>query len=332
MRFESSVVSVSWIPREAVEGIPRLPWDLGVAHYDMPPPDVLEDLPGLLVADAIRFANELRAWIEVDDDGRVTDYGHTGRGHIGRTTMRLGGLRLRFPAVGFADLRPEPEVGDGWVRFVQTSGGRPGMPAPRSVRGRPYVRVVGPTVWSTLALTIRADGSSDFEVVGASSFPRHWVYDAAGKLTAKAGLTDFKDWYRHAFGKHTPWGEEDSPVLVTAVETALERELSHTIMRGGAKPKVKKFRRGKTLVEQGQPGDDVFLLLDGVLSVEVDGELLADVRAVDRGRAVAVQRPEAVHPERAREVPDRLVAAVVDEHDRQLLPLGDRGDELCREH
>ena len=31
------------------------------------------------------------------------------------------------------------------------------------------------------------------------------------------------------------------------------------------------------LTEQGQQGDEVFLLLDGVLAVEVDGEPLADV-------------------------------------------------------
>ena len=48
-------------------------------------------------------------------------------------------------------------------------------------------------------------------------------------------------------------------------------------MQGGAKPKVKKVRSGKTLVEQGEPGSDLFLLLDGVLSVEVDGEPVAEV-------------------------------------------------------
>jgi CRP-like cAMP-binding protein len=32
-----------------------------------------------------------------------------------------------------------------------------------------------------------------------------------------------------------------------------------------------------TLVEQGEPGTELFLLLDGVLSVEVDGEKLVDL-------------------------------------------------------
>ena len=73
-------------------------------------------------------------------------------------------------------------------------------------------------------------------MAGASKFPRHWIYDATGALAAKAGLADFRDWYRTQFGKRTPWGREDSRAYVTAVETALERQLSSTIMRGGEKP------------------------------------------------------------------------------------------------
>jgi CRP-like cAMP-binding protein len=48
-------------------------------------------------------------------------------------------------------------------------------------------------------------------------------------------------------------------------------------MRGGAKPAIRKFAAGDVLTEQGQPGDELFLLLDGVLAVEVDGEPLAEV-------------------------------------------------------
>ncbi len=109
-------------------------------------------------------------------------------------------------------------------------------------------------MWTTLALTLHADGRAESELVGASTFPRHWVYDDEGKLAAKAGLADFKDWWRTSFGKHTPWGDEDSPALVTAVETALERDLSATIMRGGEKPKIRKLKEGQVLVEQGQLG------------------------------------------------------------------------------
>jgi CRP-like cAMP-binding protein len=35
--------------------------------------------------------------------------------------------------------------------------------------------------------------------------------------------------------------------------------------------------RGETLVEQGEPGRDLFVLLDGVFDVEIDGEVVAQV-------------------------------------------------------
>jgi CRP-like cAMP-binding protein len=43
-------------------------------------------------------------------------------------------------------------------------------------------------------------------------------------------------------------------------------------MRGGKKPKIKKIKEGGTLVEQGEKGEDLFLLLDGVLAAEFNGE------------------------------------------------------------
>jgi hypothetical protein len=276
VRIESSVTSLSWIPSEAVKGMTKLPFELGMAHYDPPPPDVISDLAALREADRFRFANELRAWIEVEDD-RVVAWGHAGRGHIGSTTVQVGPKAVVFPAVSFPDLQPEPEVSEGSVRFVQTAGGRTGVPAPRSVRRPPFVQVAAPLAWCTLGLTINADGSSSYEVVGASPFPRHWIYEHSGALAAKTGMIDFKGWYRRAFGKHSPWGDEDSPALVTVAETAIERQLSARIMQAGAKPKLERLGAGKTLVEQGEPGDALFLLLDGVLAVEVDGEKLAEV-------------------------------------------------------
>jgi hypothetical protein len=275
VRIESSVTSVSWIPREAIEGMVKLPFELGVAHYDLPPPDRLDDLQALIASSAIRFANELRAFIEVDDDGRVTGYGHLGRGHMGHTRMRLAGIGLTFCGISFPDLRSEPEVGDGFVRFTQTAGGKPGMPSPRRVRRRPYLQVTGPVVWSTLALEIRADRTAEFQVVGASSFPRHWVFGHDGALAAKTGLIDFDTWYRESFGEKNPWGDQESPTVVTAVESTLERELSRIII--GSDPPFRILRRGENLVEQGDQGEELFLLFDGVLAVVQDGQQVAEV-------------------------------------------------------
>jgi Cyclic nucleotide-binding domain len=275
MRIESSVTSVSWIPSEAVTGMTKLPFEVGFTHYDNPPPDVIEDLEALGAADGFRFANRLGAWIEVQD-GKIVEHAYAGGAVMGSTTVRLG-KQATFAAVGFPDIRRDPEISPTSARFVQTAGGRPAIPAPRRVSHPPFVQLKGPTVWTTLALTLNVDGSSLFELAGASPFPRHWIYDDAGALAQKAGLTDFKEWYRRAFGKHTPWGDEDSKALVTTAETALERELSHLIMRDDEKPKIKKLRKGKALTEQGERGDEVFLLLDGVLDVEVDGKPLAEL-------------------------------------------------------
>jgi Cyclic nucleotide-binding domain len=276
MRIQSSVTSISWIPSEAVRGMTKMPFEMGFAHYDDPPPDHLDSLEELRVADRFRFANELTAWIEVAD-GRITAYGQGGVGHIGSTTLRLGSLGMTFAAVAFPDRRSEPASGDGWVRFTQTAGGRTGAPMPRKVSRPPFVQVAAPLAWTTLTLTISADGSSSYDLAGASPFPRHWIYDREQNLCLKSGLVDFKRWSAHAFGARTPWGDEDSPALVTEVETALERDLSLRIMRGGAKPRIETLKQGATLVEQGAEGSDMYVLLDGVLSVEVDGAAVAQV-------------------------------------------------------
>ena len=277
MRIESSVTTLSWIPSEAISGMTSLPFEMGVSHYDEPLPDVVDDLEALRRADRFRFANELRGWIEVDGNGRIVGWGHAGAGHIGSTTLRLGPTAVNFPAVSYPDLQSEPEVAEDAVRFVQTAGGRTGVPAPRRVRRPPFVQFVAPLAWSTLALTVRADGTSDWELLGASPFPRHWIYDHTGALVAKTGMIDFDEWYRTSFGRHTPWGEADSPALVTVAETALERELSVRIMRAGTKPQLQTLAPGGMLVEQGTAGDSVFLLLDGVLEVDVDGSTVAEL-------------------------------------------------------
>jgi hypothetical protein len=277
MRVESSVTSVSWIPSEAVTGpVLRGTFDSGITNYDDPPPDVIDDLDSWREAGRFRFANRLEAWAQIEG-GRIVDAGCSGGGLMGSTTVRLAKLRATFEPVSLPDLRQDPERSDTEVRFIQTTGGRTGLPAPRRVKHPPFVQFRAPTVWTTLALTIRADGTSEFEVLGASKFPRHWIYDADGKISAKVGLADFKDWYRDAFGKHTPWGDHDSKALVTAVETALERQLSVTIMSAGERPEIRSVKQGKYLVEQGDPGNSLFLLLDGVLTVTIDGELVAEV-------------------------------------------------------
>jgi len=276
MRYESCVTSLSWIPSEAVTGATRTAFDSGFTHYDDPPPAELGDIEELRAGDRFRFANVLRAWIEVDDSGRITGGGYDGSGIMGTTTLRLGSLSHTFQAVPLPDMQRTPEQGDGWMRFVQTTGGRTAIPAPRPVRRRPFVQWQAPLVWTTLSLTLHADGRAEYSVTGASRFPRHWIYDADGRLAHKSGLTDYANWTRVSFGRHTPWGDEDSQALVTAVETALEQALSVQLMHGAAKPRITQLQAGDELVRQGDFGQDIYLVLDGVIRVERDGTRLAE--------------------------------------------------------
>jgi cyclic nucleotide-binding protein len=268
MRIESSVTSVSWIPSETVSGLLKAGFAAGISHYDDPPPDVIEDLADLFTAERFRFANHLAAWIEVER-GHVVDAGYAGRGYISCT--RLGPQReVTFQPAEFPEIRPKPQITAAGARFSQTTGGRTGVPMPRPVSGRSRFQWRAPTVWTTLELTIGTDESSHGEMTGASPFPRHWVYDHRGKLAAKSGLADFREWTLTTHGQHSPWGHEDSQPLVTVAESALERQLSVTIMHG-VKPAIRKLIKDTLLAEQGEPGDDIYLLLDGVLGVWVDG-------------------------------------------------------------
>jgi hypothetical protein len=152
-----------------------------------------------------------------------------------------------------------------------------GLPTPRPVPHKPFAQLWPSIAWTTLALTINTDGSASHEVVGASPFPRHWFYDHDGRLIEKSATIDFRKWFNESYGDHTPWGDTDSDAIVTAVGSALERQLSTTIMRGGKKPKIRTLKEGESLVEQGKPGSEVYLVLDGMFVVEVDGVKVGEV-------------------------------------------------------
>ena len=259
-------------------GAYKVPFAIGLSRYDDPPPDPLTDPAALIANNRCRFCNRLTAFIEVED-GRIVGYDQTTDGLVGSTTLRLGRAAMTFAAVVFPTLRPEPVVTPTSVTFRQTCGARTGVPAPRPVKRPPFIQFSAPTAWTTLELEIHADGTSTGRLVGASHFPRHWVYDRDGRLEQKSSVVDFKTWAAEHFGDRTPWGDVDSPALTSAVESALERELSAAIMRDGEKPPIRTLQPGTTLCEQGERGDELYLLLDGVLEIS------------DRRRAAGGARP-----------------------------------------
>ncbi|HEU4895952.1 MAG TPA: cyclic nucleotide-binding domain-containing protein [Actinomycetota bacterium] len=311
MRIESSVTAVSWVPLDCVEGGQRLAFHVGAAQYDDPPPQQLEDLPSLLAEGRVRFANQLRGYAEVSD-GRIVASGQSGRGYVGASREAADANQVGFAAVPLPDLRPDPETGEGWVRFGQTAGGLLSVGMPYRTGPATSPRLAAPAAWTTLSLTIHADGTSAQALAGASPFPRHWVYDHDGRLVATSGVVDFTGWQADAWDPFTPWGGRDAPVRATAVETALERELSQVMLDSA--PQWIRLRKGATLVSQGDPGHELYLLLDGLLAVEIDGRtvtelgpgaVVGEVALLEGGRRTATLR--AVTPCRVAAVPgDRI--------------------------
>ena len=280
MRVEATATTMSWIPSESMWSMVRLGFNLGVTHWDEPLPDQVDvphDVHRLCDEDRFRFANVVTAWAEVED-GRVVaaGFGDDSGLVMGSTTVRVARIGATFRAVPLPTLRMEPVHENGAVTFLQTVGGRTALPLPRRVSRKPFLQWTAPTVWTTLALTLRPDGSSDVHLEGASTFPRHWVYASDGRLALKSGLTDENAWLTEAFGERTPWGQHDTPALVVAVESELERQMSNEIMRGGS-PQIRRIKQGEALTRQGEPGDELYLLLDGVLSVDVNDEPVAEV-------------------------------------------------------
>jgi Cyclic nucleotide-binding domain len=271
MRVESSITAVTWLPFAVLDSMPNLPLGVAVAHYDDPPGQVLGDLDALREADGFREANELRAWLEVAD-GAIVDYGLDGRSLAAGGALDLGSEQIAFPAVEFPVIQPEPQVEADGVRFSQTVGGRIGLPVPRPLAGRSYFHLGSATAWTTLELLLRKDGSSEARLVAASPFPRHSVYDADGMLVDEQGVTDYESWHRQSTGE-SPWGDE------AALDEQLDRELDQVALRSGAKLPRHRLAAGETLVEQGQTGTDMYLLVEGVLDVEIDGAVIAQVGA-----------------------------------------------------
>jgi hypothetical protein len=276
MRVESSVTAITWLPFAALDALPNMPLGFAVAHYDEPPGDRLGDLDQLRETDAFREANELRAWIEVEGS-EIVAHGRDGRGVVAGVGLELGPEQVAFPAVEFPVIRPEPELRDGTARFTQTVGGRIGLPAPSPVQDEPYFHFGSALAWTTLELVLQADGGAEGRLVASSPFPRHSVYNDAGWLIGEHGLKDFEGWYRESFGETTPWGDADA--AAAALETQLEEELTRVALTTNAKLPRRRLETGETLVEQGARGADMFLLLDGVLDVEVDGATVARVGA-----------------------------------------------------
>ena len=276
MQIERSATSVSWIPSDSARGLLKVPFSGRVMHYDPPPPLAVTDLEGMRHQGEFRFANILRAWIHVED-GQIRNYGYAGGVIMGQTPITAGPLRLMLPAKPNRVIQHPPRLTGDAVTFVQTAGGRPGFSFLRPSARWPFLVTRPFTVWTTIELTINADGTYRQHLVGSSPFPRHWLYDDRGRLVEKAALTRSKVWLRTVFGTHTPWGGQDQVPVVAPPETGLERALSEQVMHGGERPAVRAVGAGEYLFRQAEPGTSVAVILDGNFEVQVNGTVVGRV-------------------------------------------------------
>src|SRR2546428_11845338 len=120
VRIESSVTSISWIPSEAIGGIKRAPFDLGPMHYDDPPADQIGDVQALARSGAVRFINQQRAWVEVEN-GSIVGHGQSGRGWMGRTKLGFGSRMILYPTNAMPGLPPQPVSTNETLPVVQTT-------------------------------------------------------------------------------------------------------------------------------------------------------------------------------------------------------------------
>jgi len=276
MQIARTAISVSWIPSDSIPGLLRLPMEKGLMHYDPPPPLTIADLEPMRRRGEFRFANVLRAWIDVED-GKIRDYRYAGGVMMGLTPFSAGRLRVLLPTKANPVIQHSPQLIGDAVTFVQTAGGRPGFSFLAPASHRPFLVTRPFTIWTTIELTINADGSSRQRLVGASPFPRHWLYDDSGHLVEKAALTRSKLWLNTVFGTHTPWGSQDQVPVVAPPETELERALSEQIMQGGKRPAVRNIQAGEFLFRQAEEGTSIAVILDGNFEVRVDGKAVGQV-------------------------------------------------------
>ena len=316
-RIQRHATTVSWIPSESVAmAWMRLPFNKGVMHFDPAPPLQLEDLETMQRRGEFRFANLMDAWVDVVD-GEIRDCGYHGSGlMMGLTPITAGRFQVLLPTKANPVIRHTPQVVGREATFVQTTGGRPIFSVVRPSLHRPFLRTRPFNIWTTIELTIRADGQARQRLVGASPFPRHWLYDGDGRLAEKATLTRNQVWFKTVFGSHTPWGGENEMPVVSEPETELERSLSEQIMQGGPRPEVRNLRSGEFLFRQSEEATSIAVVLDGKFEVSVDdtvvghvgpGTIVGERAAIEGGVRTAALR--AVTDCRVAEVPSDRVSA-----------------------
>ena len=273
MRVEGSVTTISWVPAEAVERDAKTGFRLGTPRADpAPPADLGPDIDTTLdaLADRYRFANHLRGFAEFDDDGEVRRYGEQGSGRLGHRAGREG-AELAIGTIPMPERRGEPVVGPGWVRFDQTWGGRTASTMAKATLRPPFVRFNAPVAWTTLELTLHADGRVRRTAGRRVALP--------APLGLRRGRSPRRDERHHGLEGLGRFSGRDAYAVGRRGLAGLRHRGRVGVGAGAGRdavarhprPAVRRLQAGEVLTRQGDPGDDLYVIVDGVLVVSVDG-------------------------------------------------------------
>jgi hypothetical protein len=120
-------------------------------------------------------------------------------------------------------------------------------------------------------LTVHSDGTSESEIADASVFPRHYLYDSAGRLTHKTALIRYRDWLHRSEHQRSPWAGVRQAVPTAGVKDEAERSLADTILVS-ARYDQYRMPAGAMLGSVSLRDDQLAVVLDGLLLVLVDDE------------------------------------------------------------
>ena len=293
MRIERAVTTVSWIPSDSLSGMLKAGEKLRFAHHDEPPPDQIGSpaqplLEELRDADRFRFANLLRAWVEVED-GAIVASGYSGGGHMGSTTVSLGVGDVTIAAVAYPDLPCR-------------AGGRRGLGAvPPDDRGSDRHAHPPPGQAGAVLPVHQPDRVDD---AGADHLGRRPPRRPPGRrqrVPPPLGLRRRRRPDRQERAHRPEVVAQHQLRPADAVGHARRRRCwsprsrprssgsSRPSSCAAAPPTSSASREGDLVAKQGQQATSVLVLLDGVLAVEVDGH--GGGRARPRRRRGGAGRP-----------------------------------------
>ena len=267
-RIESSVTSLSWIPSEAVTGLNKVMFGSGFTHYDDPPPDVIHDLEALAGRRPVPVRQPPCRHGSTSTTERIVDAGYDGGCVMGATTVAVGGKQASFAAVAFDDIqrddRADRDIGDvhpdgRWAHRGARAAPRE-QAAVRQVRGTDrVVDVVADDPRRRNERSSSCSARAPFRGTGSTTtIGQARRQGRPGRLqglvatrrsaSTRPGVTRI---HRRSSPPSRPRSSASSPPTSCAAARS-RRSASST--------------QGALLTEQGQQADEVFLLLDGVLS------------------------------------------------------------------